>query len=194
MICYSETVHAYATMQAELEQLVIRMLFESYNVEKHADKYIGGTRYLLRLMKYKRLPNGEPNKKFISHTDKSFISILHQNHITGLMLKSEKEDVWYPFTPSPTRFVVIAGDAIMVSLNLSIGPSFHIIINVKSCVYIKSSGVEQRQNQGVLPQGGDGKRGNEVLVRVLFVPKRDDIDTGRNGGQGPSFSVQALSP
>lgn len=101
-------------MQAELEQLVIRMLFESYNVERDVEKHIGGTRYLLRLLKYSRLPNGEPNRKFISHTDKSFISILHQNHITGLMLKSEKEDVWYPFTPSPTRFAVIAGDAIMV--------------------------------------------------------------------------------
>lgn len=101
-------------MQAELEQLVIRMLFESYNLERYTEKHIRGSRYLLRLLKYRRLPNGEPNRKFISHTDKSFISILHQNHITGLMLKSEKEDVWYPFIPSPTKFAVIAGDAIMV--------------------------------------------------------------------------------
>lgn len=102
-------------MQEELEQMVIRMLFGSYNLDKYAEKHVGETRYLLRLLKYRRLPNGEPNRKFISHTDKSFISILHQNHINGLVLKSEKDDVWYPFTPSPTRFAVIAGDAIMVS-------------------------------------------------------------------------------
>ncbi|XP_010459096.1 PREDICTED: probable 2-oxoglutarate-dependent dioxygenase AOP1 isoform X2 [Camelina sativa] len=122
---FCEIVHAYAKMQADLEQLVIRMLFESFNLEKYVDKHIEGTRYLLRLLKYRRLPNGEPNRKFISHTDKTFISILHQNHITGLMLKSEKEDVWYPFIPSPTRFAVIAGDAIMAWSNDRIKACYH---------------------------------------------------------------------
>lgn len=124
-------------MQAELEQLVIRMLFESYNLEeKYAEKHIGGTRYLLRLLKYRRLPNGEPNRKFISHTDKSFISILHQNHINGLMLKSEKDDVWYPFTPSPTRFAVIAGDAIMVSYQATCYQQIRVSYADKSCMKI----------------------------------------------------------
>ncbi|KAF3610795.1 hypothetical protein DY000_02045431 [Brassica cretica] len=122
---FCETVNAYAKMQAELEQLVIRMLFESYNLERYTEKHIRGSRYLLRLLKYRRLPNGEPNRKFISHTDKSFISILHQNHITGLMLKSEKEDVWYPFTPSPTKFAVMAGDAIMAWSNDRIKSCYH---------------------------------------------------------------------
>lgn len=55
-----------------------------------------------------------------------------------------------------------------------------------------SSGVEQRQNQIVLPQGGDGERGNEVFIWFLLVSRRDDIDTRGDGGQGPSFSIQAL--
>ncbi|ESQ35248.1 hypothetical protein EUTSA_v10008198mg [Eutrema salsugineum] len=122
---FCETIHAYAKMQAELEQLVIRMLFESYNLERYADKHMKGSRYLLRLLKYKSLPNGEPNRMFMCHTDKSFISILHQNHINGLMLKSDKEDVWYPFTPSPTRFAVIAGDAIMAWSNDRIKGCYH---------------------------------------------------------------------
>ncbi|VVA91450.1 unnamed protein product [Arabis nemorensis] len=136
---FCETVYAYAKMQAELEQLVIRMLFESYNLDKYAEKHIGETRYLLRLLKYRRLPNGEPNRKFISHTDKSFISILHQNHINGLMLKSEKDDVWYPFTPSPTRFAVIAGDAIMAWSN----------DRIKSCYHkVEMESVEERYSLG----------------------------------------------
>ncbi|CAN8293243.1 unnamed protein product [Cochlearia groenlandica] len=123
---FCEVVHEYAKMQAELEQLVIRMLFESYNIDnKHVEKHIRGSRYLLRLLKYRRLPNGEPNRKFVSHTDKSFISILHQNHINGLVLKSEKYDVWYPFIPSPTRFAVIAGDALMAWSNDRIKSCYH---------------------------------------------------------------------
>lgn len=54
--------------------------------------------------------------------------------------------------------------------------------------------MEQRQNQIVLPQGGDGERGNEIFIWILLVPGRDDIDTRGDGGQRPSFSIQALSP
>ncbi|XP_010531791.1 PREDICTED: probable 2-oxoglutarate-dependent dioxygenase AOP1.2, partial [Tarenaya hassleriana] len=35
---FCETVHAYARMQAELEQMVVRMLFESYGLDRYSDK------------------------------------------------------------------------------------------------------------------------------------------------------------
>lgn len=92
------------------------MIFESYGVEKkHYDSYIGSTTYLLRLIK-NRAPRGdEPNLGFVNHTDKSFTTVLHQNgYVNGLEVEL-KNGEWINVEMSPSIFVVMAGDALMVS-------------------------------------------------------------------------------
>lgn len=94
LIC-SETTHMYAMALAELDQTVMKMLYESYGIDekKHSANHSKSTRYLLRLLSYRRQQNGEANTGFVSHTDKSFMSILHQNHVAGLQLKT-MTDQW----------------------------------------------------------------------------------------------------
>ncbi|CAA3031863.1 Probable 2-oxoglutarate-dependent dioxygenase AOP1.2 [Olea europaea subsp. europaea] len=45
---FCESSMSFARTVAELERIVITMLFESYNVEKYTDSHIESTTYLLR--------------------------------------------------------------------------------------------------------------------------------------------------
>jgi len=112
-------MNSFAKLAAELDQIVTRMIFESYNSEKHYDSYIESTTYLLRLLKNRAPLENEPNLGFINHTDKSFTTILHQDsEVHGLEVET-KDGEWITVEMSPSKFVVIAGDALMVSINLN---------------------------------------------------------------------------
>lgn len=93
------------------------MLFESYGIdEKQYEAHVKSTTYLLRFLKYRRTEN--TNMGFKGHTDKSFVSILHSNHVKGLQLKTKDgdhdHDNWLHFEPSPSSFILIVGDVCMV--------------------------------------------------------------------------------
>ncbi|GKV35775.1 hypothetical protein SLEP1_g43995 [Rubroshorea leprosula] len=101
-----------AISAAEIDQMVSRMIFESYGVEKYHDAYIGSTTYLLRLLKNRVPKEGEPNLAFVTRTDKSFANILHQNQIDGL-------EAWgndRVLSPSPQ--VIMRGNVDRYSLGL----------------------------------------------------------------------------
>ncbi|KAJ1375627.1 Oxoglutarate/iron-dependent dioxygenase [Sesbania bispinosa] len=103
----------YAKLAEGLDRMVARMIFESYGLVEHYDTYIGSTSYLLRLLAHKAPEQVEPQLGFVSHTDKSFTTILHQNHVNGLSVET-KDGSWIDVDfSSPTSFVVMAGDALM---------------------------------------------------------------------------------
>lgn len=114
---------------AELDQTVMRMLYESYGMDekKHSVSHSESTRYLLRMLSYRRQQNGEANTGFVSHTDKSFMSILHQNHVGGLQLKTMTGQ-WVGFNPSPTRFVVLSGMGLTAWSNDRIKACYHKVV------------------------------------------------------------------
>ncbi|KAK4481903.1 hypothetical protein RD792_012815 [Penstemon davidsonii] len=107
---FCESSMAFAKTVAELEKKVIEMLFESFGVHKHVDSHIESTTYLLRFLKYRAPEIGETNMAFPSHTDKSFITILYQNHISGLEIRT-RDGEWINVEFPPSSFVVMAGDA-----------------------------------------------------------------------------------
>lgn len=80
----SESVDLYAKVMEELDQVVTRMVFENYGIEKYHDDHIQSTLSNLRFTKYK-----EPKKTgnavgLAGHTDKTITTVLHQNHVNGL--------------------------------------------------------------------------------------------------------------
>lgn len=103
------------------------MIFENYGVEKCYESHLASKSYLLRFLKYKTPEIASQGDNAIPrHTDKTFLSILHQNNVNGLEIKT-KEGEWIGFNLTSSSFVVMAGDVSMVShkprLSLSI---FHL--------------------------------------------------------------------
>ncbi|KAK8561332.1 hypothetical protein V6N13_149493 [Hibiscus sabdariffa] len=114
----SESVQSYSELVAELDQTVARMLFESYGVGYYYDYYSKNTSFLLRYFGYREPMLDQTNAGTLPHTDKSFISIIHQGDISGLMVRV-KDGGWVDVPSSRTSFVVMAGDALMVSIPFS---------------------------------------------------------------------------
>ncbi|KAJ6711758.1 2-OXOGLUTARATE-DEPENDENT DIOXYGENASE AOP3-LIKE [Salix purpurea] len=129
---FCKTVLSYSIQISELEKMVVRMVFESYGVyDHHHDSHKESTTYLLRMMKYRVPEKTEANVGCDAHTDKSFITVLHQNEVSGLEVKS-KDGQWMSFTPSPSSFIVIAGDALLAWSNERINAPFHRVVMSES--------------------------------------------------------------
>ncbi|KAL3506426.1 hypothetical protein ACH5RR_031808 [Cinchona calisaya] len=122
-----EAIHSYSKQVAELQQMILRMVFESYGLEKYYESHKESTVYIYRVNKYKAVPVNESNLGIVPHTDLTFITIIHQNQINGLEIKS-KDGIWIPVDIPPNSFVVIAGDALMAWSNGRIQSRTHRVI------------------------------------------------------------------
>lgn len=125
---FCEIMHSHATLLSELEKMVMRMIFESYGVEKHYEAHLESISYLIRVMKY-RVPQKEETHigALEVHTDKGFISILHQNQVNGLEVKT-KAGEWINVDFPPSSFIVMAGDALLAWSNDIVHSAFHRVI------------------------------------------------------------------
>lgn len=100
-------------MLKELDQTVKRMVFDSYGLDKlKCESFLESTNYAFRSYKYKIPATDESSVGVNSHTDSTFITILHQR-VDGLEVKL-KDGEWFGVDASPL-FCVMAGDAFMVS-------------------------------------------------------------------------------
>ncbi|KAL9247370.1 hypothetical protein vseg_020811 [Gypsophila vaccaria] len=125
---FCETLHQYAKQTSELEQLVTRMVFESYGVEKYLNSHLNSTSYLLRIAKYRVPHKDEDNLGALGHTDKNFVTILHQNDIQGLEVQT-KDGHWLTYDESsPQSFVVMAGEPFLAWSNDRIHAPIHRVI------------------------------------------------------------------
>lgn len=83
-------------------------------MDQHHESIKESTAYLFRMMKYRGPEKDEDNLGCDIHTDKGFITVLHQNQVSGLEVKT-KDGQWIGFEPSsPSSFIVMAGDALLV--------------------------------------------------------------------------------
>ncbi|KAK2984903.1 hypothetical protein RJ640_008668 [Escallonia rubra] len=132
---FSETLLSYAKLAVELEQKVVKMVFESYGVQKYYESHTKSATYLSRVMKYRGPKEGETNLGFVSHTDKDFVTILHQNQVDGLKIKA-KDGEWFGVELLPSSFIVMAGEAAMAWSNGRLhSPHHRVIINGNEARY-----------------------------------------------------------
>ncbi|XWS11863.1 hypothetical protein CRYUN_Cryun37aG0037600 [Craigia yunnanensis] len=124
---FCESAQSFSELVAELDRTVMRMVLKSYGVGNYYDYYTKVTNYLLRYFKYRKPEMNESNAGLLPHTDKTLLSIIHQGHISGLKVKL-KDGQWVGVQPSPTSFVVMAGETLMAWSNDRIPPCCHQVI------------------------------------------------------------------
>lgn len=99
---------------ASLEEMVKRMIFESYGLEeKLCASHVDSATFIIRFNSY-RVPR--PNETVTGakpHTDKSFLTILDQNQVGGLEVEM-KDGQWCAVDFLPSSFIVIAGEGLLV--------------------------------------------------------------------------------
>ncbi|KAK6125160.1 hypothetical protein DH2020_041093 [Rehmannia glutinosa] len=127
-INFSDTALEFSKFVVKLDQLVMRMVSEVYGIENNYETLLDTTSYLLRLIKYRVPSKDETSLGIVPHTDKSFMSILHQRQVQGLEIKTKNGENWILVDPSPSSFIVMAGDVCMAWTNGRIEPSTHRVI------------------------------------------------------------------
>ncbi|CAJ1967671.1 unnamed protein product [Sphenostylis stenocarpa] len=138
---FCKYIFEYAKVAEELDRMVARMIFESYGLLEYYDAYIGSTSYLLRLLAHQAPEQVEPQLGLVAHTDKSFTTILHQNHVNALMVET-RNGTWIDVEfSSATSFVVMAGDGLMAWSNDRIKSPNHKVL--------MSNGNETRYSLGL---------------------------------------------
>lgn len=111
----SETAFEYMKLLSEIDHCVMRMVFDSYGVDaKECDRLIDSTLYLSRFMKYRSPREGEGIMGLFPHSDKSFLAVLDDD-LKGLEIQMKNGEWIYP-EPSPSTFIVLAGEPFMVIL------------------------------------------------------------------------------
>ncbi|KAL4387196.1 hypothetical protein GQ457_09G006200 [Hibiscus cannabinus] len=125
---FCESIHAYSKRVSELD----RMVFESYGVGKYYDSHIESTEYLLRMLNYRVAHEDERDINACpDHTDKSFMTILHDNEVAGLQIQTKDGD-WIGVEPSGSSFLVMAGDALLAWSNGRIHSPVHRVITTEA--------------------------------------------------------------
>ncbi|XP_038718245.1 probable 2-oxoglutarate-dependent dioxygenase AOP1 [Tripterygium wilfordii] len=128
---FRQSVLSVSKNIAELNETVIRMLFESYGVERFVENYVRSIDYQLRFFGYRVPQEDESDVGVKPHTDKSFMTILYQNQVDGLQAKT-KDGEWVDVKLSPSSFLVLAGDALMAWSNDRIAPCNHQVVMRKN--------------------------------------------------------------
>ncbi|KAL6221439.1 hypothetical protein ACLB2K_009190 [Fragaria x ananassa] len=122
---FCETANSYAKLVTGLDQTVTRMIFDHYGVYKYCESHIGSTDYVLRLHKYNAADKEKTHKALPEHTDLNLTTIIHQNHVNGLEVKTKHGDQWIGFDASPNSFIFMTGDGFQVWSNERIQPCLH---------------------------------------------------------------------
>lgn len=93
------------------------MVFQSYGVLRSCDSHFDDDSYTytFRGTKYTSPKLNESDIGLQIHTDKTFLTVLQQNEVNGLEMET-KNGEWIGFENKPSSFLIIAGDAFMVSL------------------------------------------------------------------------------
>ncbi|CAL9029081.1 unnamed protein product [Prunus brigantina] len=113
---FREGADLYAKVMEELDQVVTRMVFENYGVEKYHDDHIQSIVHTYRFNQYKGFDKTGIDEGLPAHTDKTFSTTLYQNHVKGLEIYS-KDNEWISVDPLPSSFIFLAGDGFQVWSN-----------------------------------------------------------------------------
>ncbi|XP_037495446.1 probable 2-oxoglutarate-dependent dioxygenase AOP1 isoform X3 [Jatropha curcas] len=120
----SKILHSFSEKVLELDQMIRRMIVESFGVGKYLDDHMNSTYYILRLTKYKAPETTEKVTGLKAHTDKNIISILYQNQVEGLEIQT-RNGYWIPIKFSPHSFLILIGESLNAWTNGRLCSPYH---------------------------------------------------------------------
>ncbi|KAI3786049.1 hypothetical protein L1987_45176 [Smallanthus sonchifolius] len=121
------SIHTYSKKLWELDGMVRKMVFEGLNLTKYLKEHLEATNYHLKVMKYRAAEPSESTMGLDSHADTSILTILHQNGVQGLEIRTKDGD-WITVNVSPNSFVVMAGESFNVLSNGRLHAPFHRVV------------------------------------------------------------------
>ncbi|XP_031282289.1 probable 2-oxoglutarate-dependent dioxygenase AOP1 [Pistacia vera] len=123
---FCQSVNEISKIMMNIDQTVVKMVFQNYGVDKYYDSHVGSTRYVTAGAKYKQLDkNNENYLGIVTHTDKTFSTILHQKDVNGLEIQT-KDGQWILYQPpSHSSFIYFAADAFKAWSNGRIHACWH---------------------------------------------------------------------
>ncbi|EEF46334.1 probable 2-oxoglutarate-dependent dioxygenase AOP1 [Ricinus communis] len=110
-INFSTTVHSFSKTLTELDQMIRKMIVESFGMEKYLDEHMNSAYNIFRVTKYAAPETTDKKTGLRAHTDKNTTSILYQNQIDGLEIQT-KDGEWINVEFSPYSFIVIIGESL----------------------------------------------------------------------------------
>ncbi|CAA3017098.1 2-oxoglutarate-dependent dioxygenase AOP3-like [Olea europaea subsp. europaea] len=125
--CFCGTAHSYCKLLLELDQAVMEMMINSYGVQNYYNALIQSSFYLTRFMKYRVPEENEINIGLIPHTDKNFLTIIDTNRVRGLEIET-RDGEWIDYQPSPSTYLVMAGEPMMAWSNGRIHAALHRVV------------------------------------------------------------------
>ncbi|EYU24677.1 hypothetical protein MIMGU_mgv1a010266mg [Erythranthe guttata] len=125
---FCETIHSYSNLLSELHNTVMKMVVSSYGLDdKYYDNLVDSSLYMTRLIEYRPPGENESDIGLQSHRDKGFLTVIGTNEVRGLQIETPGGE-WIDFEPSPSKFLVLAGEAFMAWSNGRIYSPLHRVV------------------------------------------------------------------
>ncbi|GLT41716.1 hypothetical protein SLA2020_157600 [Shorea laevis] len=190
----SKNIQSFTEQVAKLDEIIRRMILESFGLEKYMDEHLNSTTYTLRGFKYTSPQTTESKVGLIPHQDKNMISILYQlNEVDGLEIQT-KDGEWISVKASPESFIVLIGESLHAWLNGRLSAAYHRVM---------MAGDKARYSLGLFSVGKGGyliKAPEEMVDEehpLLYKPFDfakflEDLGNNRQqGGQKVEFTLKA---
>ncbi|KAB2032797.1 hypothetical protein ES319_D05G402400v1 [Gossypium barbadense] len=123
-ISFSKTLASFGQLTSELEKKILKMILESFGLEKYMDGLTDTANYQLRIMKYEKPKTNEQTMMAPAHCDQNMMTLLYQDEVNGLEIQS-KDGEWMNMKLSPSSFIVMIGECLSVWLNGRLSSPYH---------------------------------------------------------------------
>ncbi|CAM0879911.1 unnamed protein product [Alopecurus aequalis] len=132
---FLETLTTTAGEMTRLARVILAMVIDSYGVAHRSDELVGTTDANFRMLRYCKEgslgtsppePDEQPVVALAAHVDGSYLTVLFQNDVDGLELRTRNGGEWVRVSPAgPDSVLVVAGQALVAWSNGRVHAPLH---------------------------------------------------------------------